>query len=882
MTKWLRRLVSGQQLERHLDAELRDHVERQAADFMRAGLPEAEARRQATLTLGGFEQTKEHCREARGTLWVEQILRDVRYALRQMQRQPVFWSIVVLTLVVGVSTSTTIFAVVNGILLQPLPYRDASRLVSLRGLGYRGEFLQMRERGQTMDVGAYMERAPASLTGVGEPQRLQVALANAEFFDILGTDPQIGRRFSVDDTSPGAPPVVVLGHGAWQRLGGEPDIIGRTLTLDGVAHTVIGVMPRAFRLPASAQLWLPLIINPADRIDLWANSTVIVGRLREGRTLEQARDELRALIPSFRPLFPWRMPEDYGRNATALPLREQIVGDIRPTLLVLLAAVATVLLTLIVNVANLLLTRGFSRTRELAIRTAIGATRARLVRQLLIESLTVALIACGLGIAAAFFLLDVAVAFIPPGVPRADEIALNGNVLAFALGVSLLAGVLFGVLPAATVSKVARGSALRLAGVSRVQASERRTSRVLAIAQLALAVILVVSAVLLVGSLRNLLAVDPGFRAEQLVTANVAPPRVRYGRPDAFARFVDELLGRLRGMPGVQAAAAGSAIPFGGRLFGGVFSIEGRPDPATQSGDWPLNDLRVFATEDYLRVLDVRVLDGRALDATDTASTQRVTMVSHSLARTYWGDTSPVGERIRFPGNNMPWVTIVGVVADLKWGELGEERNWASATPPPTGGWLRTLYLPMAQMSTVDNNGFRLLVRTEGDPQMLTANLRTIVAALDADTPVSDVRMSEALIEQSVARPRVTATLLALFASIALFLGAIGVYGVLSHAVGQRTQEFAVRLALGADPGELVRRVMFDGARLTAVGVGLGVIGSLGATRLLSRLLFGVEASDLSVLLGVSALIVAIGLLASSIPARRAMRVDPVIALQAE
>ena len=344
--------------------------------------------------------------------------------------------------------------------------------------------------------------------------------------------------------------------------------------------------------------------------------------------------------------------------------------------------------------------------------------------------------------------------------------------------------------------------------------------------------------------------------------------------------FVDELLTRVRAAPGVRSAAAGSVVPFAGYQYGSVFSIEGRPDPAAQTGDWPMADVRASVTAEYLRVLGVPILEGRAFADTDRADTARVALVSRSLARRYWGSASAIGARIRFPGLNPPWITVVGVVADFKWNNLNEERNWA--TGAPSAGWLRTMYVPVSQTPFFDNNGMRILVRTDAAPQQVAANLRGVVDALDKDTPVSDVSTSEAMIAESVARPRFTALLLALFAGVALFLGAIGVYGVVAYAVGRRTQEFALRLALGANPQDVLRGVIAEGARLTIAGAGLGVAGALVATRALSTLLFGVTPADAGILASVALLLVAVGLLASYVPARRAMRVDPVTALQSE
>ena len=890
MAGWWRRLLRGRQMERQLDAELRDHVERHVADSVRSGMNEMDARRQALMSIGGLEQAKEEIREARGTVWLEQIGRDIAYAGRQLRRQPAFWSIVIVTLVLGVATSTTMFAVVNGVLLRPLPYRDPERLVFITDVGYRGVYLEMRQRSQTMDVGGYTARAPMTLTGRGEPVRLQAAVADERLFDVLGVDARLGRRFHADDTRLGAERTVILSHGLWQqRFGGDAALIGERITLDGLPHAVIGVMPADFRFPP-VDVWQPLVINPADRIDLWANGATMVARLRPGAQLEEARQEIHAIVPPLRERFPWSMPATFGQNASAIPILEQLVGNVRPTLLVLFAAVVTVLLILCVNVANLLLTRGLARERELAIRAAIGATRGRLVRQLVVESVTIALVAGVLGIAASFALLRFTVALLPTDVPRVPDIAIDGRVLAFALGVSLVTGVLFGILPALRASRSSERGALGAARALASHAAERRTSRVLATAEFALAVMLVVSAALLGRSVWNLLAVDPGFRAEQLVTANVIPARQRYtttipGPPMQVAvtaahhQFVDTLLERLAGVPGVNAVGAGFAAPFAGQQYGSVFAIEGRPDPALKQGEWSMADVRTPVSLDYLRVLGVPILEGRPFSASDRLETERVAIVSRTLARAYWGAASPVGARIRFPGPNAPWVRIVGVAGDIKWNNLGEERNFAGER---ADGFLRTMYVPFAQNTFFDNNGLRLVVRTTAAPEQLAANLRAIVSSLDPETPVSDIRTGEAGIAASAARPRFTAVLLGAFAGLALLLGAIGVYGVLAYAVGRRTQEFAVRLALGADAGDVLRGVMREGARLTAIGVLLGLGAAVLATRGLARLLFGVAPVDPLTFAAVGIVLFVVGLLASYLPARRAMRVDPVTALQTE
>ena len=504
-----------------------------------------------------------------------------------------------------------------------------------------------------------------------------------------------------------------------------------------------------------------------------------------------------------------------------------------------------------------------------------------MIGQLILESLTVSVLAGILGIAVSFALLRLTISLLPADVPRIQDISIDAQVLAFALGVSVVTGLIFGIVPAIRVTRTDLRSPLTVSGAAPLHVAERRASRVLATVEFALAVMLVVSAGLLVKSLRNLLTVDPGYRVEHLVTANIAPPQQRYRGPAAQLQFVGQVLTRLRGVPGVQSVAAGYAAPFVGTQAGGVFAIEGRPDPATKAGDWASADVRASVSPEYLPLLGLPMLAGRPLSDADHAAAPRVAIVSRSVASAYWGSSSPIGERIRLPGGpNAPWITIVGVAADIKWNNLGEERNWA--TGAPVSGFLKTLYLPLAQTPFVDNNGIRILLRSSADPQSIVANLRAIVRSVDPDTPVSDVTSGAAAVAASVARPRFTAFVLALFAGVALFLGAIGVYGVLAYAVGRRTQEFAVRLALGASGRDLLLGVLREGVRLTLAGVAIGLVGAFIATRALTRLLFGVTPADPGVFAGVALLLVAIGIVAAYVPARRAMRVDPLAALQSE
>jgi predicted permease len=657
----LRSLMRRRRSERAMQDEFRFHLDMEADDLARAGLPRHEARRRAALAFGGAEAYKDAAREARRWSWLDDVGRDARYACRQLRRAPGFAAVVVATLAVGVAATSTIFSIVNGVLLRPLPYEDPGRLVAVAGLSYKGEFVQLRDHARTLAVGGYGVPRQVSLTGSGDPVRLTAVPATPEMFAVLGVAAEHGRTFAADEGRAGATPAIVLSHAAWRRMfGGDAGIVGRPLTIDGVARTVVGVMPPAFTFPQrGVDAWMPLVVREGDPIDLWAQSAAMVGRLRDGAAIGEARAEIAARVPGFRSMFPWKMPADYGVDATVIPLQEKVVGDVRRALLVLLAAVAAVLAIVCVNVANLMLARGMSRQREMAIRAAIGAGRMRLFRQMLAESLTLALIAGGLGLLLSYWSLGAVTARLPVDMPRVDEIVLDTRVMVFTCVVSLLAGLVFGLWPALRIASARIEPALREAGRSAGMApGSRRMAQGLVVAEIALAVVLVTAAALLVQSFRNLTAVDPGFRAERLVAATIAPPAFRYKDAGARLAFIENLLERLRGHEGVIAASAATAMPLGAPAFGAVFAIEGRPDPATQSGEWPLADVTAEVDSRYFATMAMQVVAGREFTAADRTGAPAVAVVSRSLAASYWGAEDPVGARVRFPGSR-EWVTII-------------------------------------------------------------------------------------------------------------------------------------------------------------------------------------------------------------------------------
>ena len=863
----LRLLLARRSAESRMESEFHFHVEMDTERRIRSGTPPAEARRQSLLAFGGIERHRESMRDGRGGRWLEDLWMDLRYAARSLRRSPGFATVAIVTLALGIGANAAIFSVVDGVLLRPLPFASPERLVAITDLGYRGELLQLREHSRTLDVEAIGVGQEFNLTGSGEPVRLEGAAVSAGAFNLLGLTAAVGRTFLADEEGPGASPAVIISHGLWQRrFAADPRIVGQQIRLDGVFREVVGVMPAGTRVPSlRTDLWVPLTIDPANAVALWSTAAgTLVGRLRPDASIEQAQAELSALAPSMRQHFPWDMPAEYGATAAVVPLREFMVGDMRGSLLILLASVGLVLLIACVNVANLLLARASFRGQETVVRTALGAGRGRLIRQHLAESAFLAMAGAAAGLAVAYVGVAILTRALPADTPRLDEVALDGRVFAFALGTALLASIAFGLLPALRLSAMSLQAGLAQGGRSAAGSSgRRRVAGSLVVAEIALAVVLVIASGLMLKGFWQLTQSDPGFRAEGVVSATVAPPDFRYGAPAARREFHDRLLERAASLPGARSAAIADRIPFGGRAYGSVFVITGRPHPARSGGDWPYADVRAAVSDDYFSTLGVRLVRGRTFGPADRAGAPAVAMVGRALAAQYWPGAEAIGARVSFPGDSVSY-EIVGIVDDVKWEEVAQ-----------AGG--AALYLSLRQAP--GDGAVSLLVRTD-EPSRAAGQVRAMVTAVDDATPVSNVQAMEALLSQSMQQPRVNALLLALFAALALVLGAVGIYGVIAYAVSQRTREFGVRLALGASPFAVTRQITLEGLGLGALGVMIGVVGALGLTQALSSQLHGVSARDPMVYAGATALLALVTLFASWLPARRAARVDPATALR--
>ena len=743
---WFGRRRAEQDVQRELDL----HVELETQQNIEQGMSPVDALRTARAALGSVPLIREDVRAAWRWRWLDQLLQDVRCGARSLRRNSGFAAMSVATLALTIGATTAIFSVVYGILLRPLPVAEPDGLFRVLDIGYIGELLELRERARTFDVSAYRPPDHRTLTGFDEPLRISVVQVTADLLARLGRTPVVGAGFRLDDERPAAAPAAVLSHDLWRRrFAADPAAVGRMLTLDGVTYQVRGIMPADFEFPsAGVDLWVPITVDAASRVALWARNAVLIGRIRPGATLEGVAEEIRALAPQFAGLFPWRMPDGYGTSVRLRTWREDRLGEVRPMLFLLLAAVAAVWLIGVLNLTNLQQVRVAARRQELALRTALGAGRGRVVRQLLTESTLVSLLGGTVGLAAAYAGVPALVALLPGDVPGIDAISVNSAVLGFTTVLSLITALASGTLPAVRAARVSEG-AVRSGLRGSVGGMPGRSLGVFVTVEVAAAVTLVIGAALLARSLAAQLSVDVGFSADRRVAAEVAPSPARHPNDTAKLDFYTALERRLRALPFVRAAGLSTVFePFGTAAAGGsVFLIEGRPNPATEGGEWPWADLRTVVSSDYLNTLGVSMVAGRHFTADDVEGAQRVVLVSERLADAWWPGTSAIGRRIRFPGSENeadPWRTVVGVVSDVRW------------QGPAIQG--TTLYLPLAQhVGAIDE--MSLIVQSSSDSRLIAQSLQAVVAALDPQTPVSRIRAMDDIMARTVSWPLVTTLL---------------------------------------------------------------------------------------------------------------------------
>jgi len=865
-------LFNKQRRDRELAEELESHLQMHIEDNLRAGMSGKEAHRQALIKLGGIEQTKENCRDRRGLPLLETLMQDVRYGIRMLRKNPGFAAVAVLTLALGIGASTAIFTVINAVMLRPLPYAHPERLAMLWPQQpmvsvSKAEFAEFRKQSRSFETVAVFTGWSFTITGKGEPEELPGARATTSLFATLGVRPLLGRTFLPEEDQAGHSRVAVLSYGLWQRrFGSDPSVIGQAATIDGISDTVVGVMPPGFAFPTrSAQLWLPAPLDPTDRNDYSAHYLMMIGRLKERVLLKQAQNELRTIARRLHQDDPKDYADNYGRDATAVTLLDHLLGDAPRALLVLLGAVGFVLLIACANVAGLLVARSTGRNKELAIRSALGASRGRVARQLLVESLLLALAGDAAGVLFGAWGLRALIAALPADTPRLSEISLDGRVLCFSLGITLITGVLFGLAPVIQASRQDVNASLKDSGRSTNAAPAPRWLRgILAASQVALALVLVIGAALMIRSFSRLSHVDPGLNPGHLLSLRVSPPDSLYPGADFEHKraFYHQILEQIRGLPGVESVGAIHLLPFGDSNWNPSLEIAGRPVAAAglPEVDWRL------VTPYYFRTVGTPLLRGRFLTPSDQENTEPVTLINSTMARRFWPGEDPIGEHVRtgFDGKDT-WVTIVGVVGDVKDHGLGVETRPQMYRPYDQRPWATSV---------------TVMVRASLDPLQLANTVRHKVWAVDKNVPVSDVQTMERVISGSVAEPRFHTLLLSMFSATALMLAAVGIYGTMSYAVVSRTHEIGLRMALGAGKTEVLRMVIGRALTLALMGVATGLVMAVGLTRLMSGLLYGVRPTDPATFGGVAILLTAVSILASYIPARRAMGVDPTVALR--
>jgi putative ABC transport system permease protein len=861
-----------------LEEEIQSHLKMAASERRERGASSGEAESLARREFGNVALVQDVTRRQWGWIWMEEFLQDLRYGARTVRRNPGFTLVAVLTLVLGIGANTAIFSLVNGVLLRALPLPQPDRLVAMTIYYPKGAFAVLRDRSRTMDIVGNTDSTEFNLTGADLPIRLTGASVTAKWFSVLGAQAALGRTFQEGEDQPGKESVVILSHSLWERrFGSDPNIVGKSILLDGVSREVVGVMPPDFRYPSpKTEMWVPLDLDPRKIGNYWGDSYMpVIARIRPGTTVEEARTELAQMGPSVLAAFPWRMPDNVWVKASVISLKEALVGDVRARLLILLGAVGLLLLIACANVANLLLARAATRQKEIALRTALGAGRWRIARQLVTESVLISVIGGALGLVAAHYGLTVLKAMLPADLPRIADVAVDTRVLLFTALLSILTGIVFGLVPGVGASKVDLTRALKT-GSDRGTSGSHRLSSTLVMGEVALSVVLVIAAGLLVKSLWNLSNANPGFRPEYILTARITPNQSFCEAEGRCQSFYEGLLERVRSLPGVKGSAAVNGLPLSGAWETIPSDVSGH---AVAPGAHVPMFMERVVTPDYSQLMGIPLLQGRGLSEADTAaSAQRVMLVSKSTAERFWPGKDPIGQHIK-PRWLKDWWTVVGVVGDVR------ENSVTQNLPEWLDGEIYTPYGPHAIRGSGPEGPpgeLTLVIRTTEESTQLGRELQGVVSGLNGDVPVTQIETLHGWLSEAVAGPRSTASLFSIFAGLAMILGAVGVYGVISYSVAQRTREIGIRVALGAKRKQVLLLVVGHGARLAVVGVGIGLIGALLLTRLMASLLYGVAPADPLTYAGVAVLLVIVAVAASYIPARRAMRVDPVVALRYE
>jgi predicted permease len=871
--------------------ELSQHLEDCYQEFLTDGATEAETYQRTLAELSGSELLARELRRVEqqimpepivfGTNWrknmIADVWQDLRYGARTLIKQRGFTLIAVITLALGIGANTAIFSVVNAVLLRPLPYPDPDRLMMIRETKLpqfpefavaAGNFLDWQKQNTVFERLVATHPASFNLTGTGDPERLRGMRISYDFCEMLGARPRIGREFSPDEDQPGRNQVVILSHGLWQRrFGGDPAIVNQIITLDGQSYTVIGVMPSNFYfLERDYELWTPIAFTPQQAQSRGGHTiSRVIGQLKPGVTVDQARTELSAIAERLAVEY----PVNEGWNVKLMPLLESTVSSIKPALLIMLGAVAFVLLIACANVANLLLARATGRQKEIAIRTALGASRYRIIRQLLTESVVLALAGGVLGLLLAKWGMEVLLTLVPPNLPRLSDVSLDGRVLVFSAAITLLTGVVFGLIPALQASKPNLNETMKDAGRGSTEGGRRQFTRnSLVVLEVASALVLLMGAGLMTKSFMRLQNVDPGFNPDKALTMSVSLPQRKYPEPNQRVAFFQQLIEKVKPLQGVQSVGATSLMPLSYDDLVGGFVIQGQP-PLPPGTIQPTNYYSVSA--DYFTAMGIPLLRGRHFTEHDLVNSPPVVIINETMAKKMFPDDEPVGQRLTFdnPDNNPTWVEIVGVVGDVKHYALDRETTMQT-------------YGPYTQDSS---SSMTLVVRTAGEPTSLIQTIRGEVMSLDKEQPISAIGTLDQLLSTSVAQQQFSLLLFGIFAAVALALASIGIYGVLSYSVTQRTHEIGIRLALGAQTSDVLRMVLRQGLLLAVAGIVCGVAATVMLAKLLtgfSDLLYDVKATDPITFGMIAVVLLCVALLACYFPARRATKVDPMVALRGE
>ncbi|HKG58790.1 MAG TPA: ABC transporter permease [Pyrinomonadaceae bacterium] len=869
--------------------ELAQHLEDVYQRSLKSGATEAEAKNAALQELDTDDLLQKEMRRSQtpfkespvaggptNSNFVADLLHDLRYAARLQRKNPGFTIVAVIALALGIGANTAIFSVVNTILLRPLAYKDPERLVMVwedatrhgypRDTPAAANFVDWRDQNQVFEGMAAIDDTSFNLTGAGDPERLEGRRVSANLFPLLGVEPQLGRVFTAAEDQPGAQRVVLLSNALWQRrFGGDPGIVGKALTLNGESHVVVGVMPARFQFPSSDdQAWVPIAFTQQQAGNRNTHYLQVLARLKPGVSLAQAQSEMSTIAARLQQQYPQSNAE---LGAAVQPLHEHLVGDIKPALLVLLGAVGLVLLIACANVANLLLARAAVRQKEIAVRVALGARRWRLIRQFLTESVLLSALGGLVGLAIAYGGLVLLKAFIPENISQAREISMDLKVLGFTFLVSVATGLIFGLAPAVQAARFNQIETLKEGGRDAATGGGgKRLRGLLVTAEVAISLVLLIGAGLLINSFLRLRNVDPGFRADNLLTMKIVLPEPKYEEMERRSAFYTDLINRIQSLAGVRSAAVTSNLPLYRQGNSISIGIEGRPAPP------PGQELIVVTriiSPGYFETMSIPLLSGRQLSEQDTGTTPNTVVISETMARRYWPGEDAVGKRIALGRirSQEDWFQVVGIVKDVRQFELNAE-------PKPQ------MYLSYRQAGFFDSRD--LVVKTDVDPASMAATVRKTVWEIDKDQPVSNIQTMEEILADSIARQRFSMLLLAIFAAVALVLAGVGIYGVMSYSVAQRTHEIGIRMALGAQTGAVLKLAVGYGMKLVLAGLVIGLIAAFALTRVMSTLLFGVTATDPATFTLISLLLIAVAALASYVPARRATRVNPIIALRYE